>query len=128
MKRKPKMTRVQIVRTRSLLHMRYMPSELAKEIGCCVDTIYRTYLPAGCPNQRDDTGHIWIIGTEFAAWAREMFVKRRESLKMESDEGYCMKCQQPVKMLGPFTVKPTNRYLDAREHFYHRWDLRNFAR
>ena len=102
--------RSQIIRLGRLLEMRYRPSELADEIGCHVDTVYRSYIPAGCPHTRDESGHIWIVGTEFAKWAREMNSQRGTTL--DDDEGYCLKCEQPVQISGPTKVRPTNRYLE----------------
>ena len=62
--RKPRMSQSQIARLGRLLWMRYKPSELADELGCSVDTIYKSYVPSGCPHQRDDaTGLMgWPIG------------------------------------------------------------------
>lgn len=91
--------------------MEYSPSELASEIGVSVDTIYHTYVPCGCPHRRDDTGHIWIVGTDFADWAREMFAKRRH--KMEPGQAWCFKCKEPVRMVGDLEVRSSNRYLEV---------------
>jgi len=66
--------------------MRYRPSELADELGCHVDTVYRTFVPAGCPHTRDSSGHIWIVGTEFAAWARS--VLSRNGVKLTAGQAY----------------------------------------
>jgi RNase P subunit RPR2 len=99
-----------IIRLGRLLEMRYRPSELADEIGCHVDTVYRSYIPAGCPHTRDETGHIWIVGTEFAEWARE--VNSREGVTLEDGEAYCLKCEQPIQISDPITVRPTNRHLE----------------
>jgi len=90
--------------------MRYRPSELAAEIGCHVDTVYRSFIPAGCPHERDERGYIWIVGTQFAAWARATKSKGRTELA--DGEAYCFKCNKAVKMMDPITVRPTNRYLE----------------
>lgn len=105
-----RMRREQVIRLGRLLHMYYRPSELANEIGCHVDTIYRSYLPAGCPHKRDERGHIWIVGTEFAQWAR--IVKKHDQIPLEKNEAYCLKCRKPVSIAGDITVTPTNRYLE----------------
>lgn len=99
-----------IIRLNRLLNMCYRPSELAHEIGCHVDTVYRSYIPAGCPHERDDRGHIWIVGTEFAQWVRTSASKKRS--KMADDEAFCFKCNKPVKLTGDLTVKPTNKHLE----------------
>ncbi len=105
-----KFSRNIIIRLDRLFDMYYRPSELAHEIGCHVDTVYRSYIPAGCPHKRDDGGHIWIVGTEFAQWVRTN--TSRNHIKMADDEAFCFKCNKPVKLTGDLTVKPTNKYLE----------------
>jgi RNase P subunit RPR2 len=105
-----RLRRDQVLRLGRLLNMHYRPSELAAEIGCHPDTVYRSYLPAGCPHQRDGRGHIWIVGTEFAEWARALSAKGQT--KLADGEAYCLKCNAPVEMAGTITVRPTNRYLE----------------
>jgi hypothetical protein len=102
------MTREQLVRTGHLLYMRYTPSELAKEIGCNVDTIYRSYVPAGCPHERDERGHLWIVGTAFRDWAYATF--SRKGAKMPEGFAYCLRCRRPAEIVSP-SEKPINRYL-----------------
>ena len=70
----------------------------------------RMYYSANTPQERDAQGHIWIIGTEFAKWAREAVSSEHTTLA--DGEAYCLKCNKPVKMKGKITVKPTNRYLE----------------
>ncbi len=105
-----RMRREQIIRLGRLLNMYYRPSELASEIGCHVDTIYRSYLPAGCPHKRDEHGHIWIIGTEFAEWAR--IAIKHDRIPLGKGEAYCLKCRKPVSIVGDIKITPTNRYLE----------------
>jgi hypothetical protein len=90
--------------------MKYTPSELAEEMNCCVDTIYKTYIPAGCPCERDQTGHVWIIGTDFAQWAREIHQRRKE--KLGENQAYCLHCRKAVDMVGPIMAQPTNRNIE----------------
>jgi hypothetical protein len=80
--------------------MEYRPSEIADELGVTTDTIYRGWVPAGCPHRRDETGHIWIVGTELAAWLRSF---QRERLRLADGEAYCFRCQAAVGMQGPLT-------------------------
>ncbi len=105
---KVQMTREQLIRVGHLLNMRYKPSEIAEEIGCNVDTVYRSFIPAGCPHERDKRGHIWIIGTAFRDWARDTF--KRKGAKMPEGFAYCLRCRQPVRMVAT-VEKPVNRYL-----------------
>lgn len=103
--------RTQIIRLGRLLEMKYRPSEIAAEIGCHVDTVYRSFIPAGCPHTRDSHGHIWIIGTEFAQWARDMMASR-DHITLGDNEAYCLRCRSAVVMQRPLTVRPTNRCLE----------------
>ena len=67
--RVPRFKRAQLIRLDRLLHMRYTPAELAREIGVSVDTVYRSYIPAGCPQEPRGGGRYWIVGSEFRDWA-----------------------------------------------------------
>ena len=89
----------------------YRPSELAEVLDCHVDTVYRSFIPAGCPHTRDSHGHIWIVGTEFAQWARDMMASQKRT-PLADGEAYCMKCNKPVQMTGPITVRPTSHHLE----------------
>lgn len=108
--RRLRVPRSLILRLGRLLYMEYRPSELAEELGCSIDSIYKMYLPAGCPHRRDDTGHVWIVGTQFSEWVRIALQKTKTP--MAEGEAYCLKCNSPVKMQGPFQVTQTNRYLE----------------
>lgn len=84
-----------------LLDMLYMPSELAEEIGFSVRQIYRVYIPAGCPHQRDDFNHLWINGKEFRMWIQEVYKKQELGL----NEAFCLTCKQAVKMIHPERIQ-----------------------
>ena len=101
-------------RARRLLHMRYRPGELAEELGCSVRMIYRRYIPAGCPCERDQAGHLWIIGDKFRDW---MLAVQREAVaegraKLAEGQAYCMICERAVEMEGPFEIRPVNPYME----------------
>lgn len=98
------MSKAQASRLRGLLPMEYRPTELAREIGCHRSTIYESYVPNGCPHRRDANGHLWIVGTEFAAWAREVAI-RSTSVTLKDDEAFCLRCGAAVKIRGPITEK-----------------------
>lgn len=85
-----------------LLPMEYAPKEIAAELQIGVRRIWNHMVPAGCPHRRDSSGHIWIVGTAFAAWFAEVDEARRHP--MADDEGWCMGCQEPVRMAEPLTV------------------------
>jgi hypothetical protein len=101
MTRKPRISHAQAVKLAGLLPMEYRPTELAREIGCHRSTIYESYIPAGCPHRRDENGYIWIVGTEFGAWARATIRDRK--LKMAEGQAFCLRCKRVVDMRGPIT-------------------------
>ncbi len=94
-----RMTREQLLRTGHLMHMRYTPVELAKEIGCDVDAVPHSYIPAGCPHERDAKGQLWIVGTAFRDWARTTFM--RKNRRRLTGQAYCLKCRRMVDILSP---------------------------
>lgn len=103
-----RMTQQQLARLPRLLWMYYSPSELAEEIGLNVDTIYKSYLPDGCPHKRDEVGRIWIIGSHFRTWALQRF-KRQPKEKMPEGFAYCFHCRKPTRMVSVETT-PQNQY------------------
>ena len=93
-----------IVKLSRLMDMLYKPSEIAEEIGVSVDTVYRSYLPAGLPYLEQD-GQFWIHGPAFIAWARGTISQRKNKRKgMDEDHAWCMKCNRPVMMNRPRAV------------------------
>jgi len=92
------MSRGLVHRTKRLLPMEYKPSELAEELGVNVKTIYRAYMPNGCPYRRDKNSHIWIMGTQFREWALTVLSQRTRDKKPALSVGqqYCVKCRQTV--------------------------------
>jgi|WetSurMetagenome_2_1015567.scaffolds.fasta_scaffold10865_5 hypothetical protein len=91
-------TRMEQVRSWSLLAMQYRPAELALEIGCDDNRVHRVFIPAGCPHTIDATGHTWIVGTEFRDWANRTMGKTGDSLR--EGQGYCLRCHAAVEMIG----------------------------
>ncbi len=112
-KRRPLFKHKQIIRFSRLLHMHYTPAELAEEISVSDDTVYRSYIPAGCPHTRDEQDRIWIVGTEFCEWAEHLIMekKRRKTTRMAEDEAWCFRCNQITKIQSP-TPKRVNLYLE----------------
>ena len=105
----PWLNRAQKSKIRALLNMEYSPAELANEIGCHRDPIYRRFIPAGCPHHRDSRNHILINGVALARWYQE---NRPSAVHLATGEAWCCRCNAPVTMQPPFSVKPTNRYLE----------------
>ena len=107
-----KIERGNVLKLQRLLHMRYKPSELARELGLSVDTIYRSYLPAGAPCEVDQKGHMWIIGDVFAAWVLEhvrTHRKRGPKTEMLPGQAYCVTCNQVITLMNPRLEKPNSR-------------------
>jgi hypothetical protein len=86
-------------RMRRLLPMEYRPSEVAEALGVCADTVRRGWVRSGAPHRRDATGHIWICGTDLAAWLRSM--QATTSVELQEGEAYCLHCQDAVTVEGP---------------------------
>lgn len=106
---RPRLNRRQKLRLYQLHDLEYTATELADAIGCHVDTVYRGFVAAGCPHQRDHRNRILINGTELIRWFKRNAPQRRILLP---DEAWCVRCNAPVTMAPPFTVKPTNCYLE----------------
>lgn len=118
----PKVTKKKVQLSRSLLNMMYKPAEIAKELGISVDTLYRSYLPAGAPCEKDSKGQVWIHGESFAKWARSYLEHRRPQGRarvlretMLDDQVYCCKCNEVVKPVELHNGRPNghgvaNRY------------------
>lgn len=99
---KPRITRSILIRLPRLLDMLYKPSELAKEIGVSVDTVYDSYIPAGLPYiQRSHS--FWIHGPAFADWAHSASPKKKKPA-VPSGMAWCMKCNQLQPMHNPRQV------------------------
>lgn len=115
MKRQPILKHAHIVKLGRLLNMMYKPSEIAEELGVAQDTVYRSYLPAGLPHERDEHGGVWIHGTAFVAWAKATIAQRKSKRKgLPDGHAWCMKCNQPVPILHS-KIKPINRYLELMQ-------------
>ena len=106
--RKPIFDMMIIVKLSRLLDMEYKPSELAKELGVSVDTIYRSYFPAGAPFRVDSQKRYWIHGLIFRAWVLEYTSQRKLKQKMNPGQGWCFKCNQVVIIKNP-KAKSINR-------------------
>lgn len=110
--RQPLLKHTHIIKLGRILNMMYKPAELAEEIEINIDTIYRSYLPAGLPCSRDHYGHIWIHGPSFVKWAKETVAKHKKARSgLQLGQAWCMKCNQAVELIDPI-VKPINRYLE----------------
>lgn len=99
-----RLRRSQVFKVKFLLDMLYKPVEIAEELGVSVDTVYRSYLPAGAPNQVDKAGRVWIYGPAFASWAEAYLIEKRSRkpiVMMAKNEGWCLKCNRPVAIADP---------------------------
>jgi len=108
--RTPLLKHIQIIRLKRILDMLYKPSELADEIGVNVDTIYRSYIPAGLPCIHSQQ-EIWIHGPTFVAWAEETITKRRRKRAgLPDGHAWCMKCNRAVPLTKPRMIY-SNQYI-----------------
>ena len=87
----------QRMRLGKLLNMLYKPSELAEEIGFTTRQIYRVYIPAGCPHERDTKRNTWINGIDFVAWYEATYPKQT----LGEHEAFCLTCKKAVEMINP---------------------------
>ena len=78
--RQPKFKHAQVVKLARLMDMLYKPAEIAAELEVSPDTVYRSYLPAGCPHTRDKKNNIWIHGPAFASWAKSSIANRKRGI------------------------------------------------
>ena len=92
------LSRYEQIRAWGLLDMLYQPSEIADEIGCDAQRVYRVLIPAGCPHSRDEGGHIWIHGTTFKDWANRALAANVD--KLADGQAYCLRCRGAVQMVG----------------------------
>jgi hypothetical protein len=99
-----------IVKAPGLLSMLYSPSELEGELGVPARTI-RDWLRWGLPHQRDETGHIWINGQEFAAWVKVIRTAPRRTAPLKDGQAFCLACKAAVTMLDPRRRRNGNRVL-----------------
>jgi len=100
------------MRLQRLMHMRYKPTEIARELDLSTDTIYRSYLPAGAPCEVDQKGNTWIIGDVFAGWVVDYIKTHRQrgpKNSMGKNEGYCVGCNKVVLLVNPKVEKPNAR-------------------
>lgn len=95
-----RLMRSQVFRLKGVLNMLYRPAEIAELMGLAVDTIYRSYIPAGAPCLTDEKGRMWIPGLAFLDWARQELRGRDEKRrKLEANQGYCLKCNRVTEMV-----------------------------
>jgi hypothetical protein len=99
------MTKTLKARLGRLLEMQYRPSEIAEELGISKDTVYRGWIPAGAPHVRDESGQLWLVGTELAAWLLDQDAVRAPVTLMPG-EAYCMRCKAAVRIAGEVTREP----------------------
>lgn len=88
-----KLTQPQAARLPRLLRMEYTVRELAEELDLTPQDVRRA-CKKGCPHRTDHRQHLWIIGTDFAAWYTEVVVSRKRPLA--DHEIFCLGCRQPV--------------------------------
>jgi hypothetical protein len=95
----PRLPHLVIVRAPGLLPMWYSRRELAQELEVSVRAV-QWWLEQGLPCRRDERGHVWIDGRQFAAWVKTIILQRpRQAL--QAHEALCLTCRRPVALLNP---------------------------
>jgi hypothetical protein len=96
------LTQAQRERSRGLLDMLYSPVELAEELALVnQDYVHHTLLKRGLPSITDQSGHVWIRGTDVLPWYTKFSQSHKH--KTRPDQAYCMKCKLARR------VKPSTR-------------------
>lgn len=97
-----RLTASKVAKMKKLLPMEYKVAEIAACMGVTAETIYHAYLPAGAPFTRAANGEIWIVGTDFEAWARSYLAGKKLKKKTMGDhEAFCGACQKVTGMVRP---------------------------
>ena len=91
-----------IVRAPGLLPMRYTLRELSTELDIPVPTL-NDWRALGMPFEKDERGHVWIVGTDFTRWMSSSRVTQR--IRLKSGEAFCMTCAVAVKVACPIVVQ-----------------------
>ncbi|HSF83590.1 MAG TPA: MerR family transcriptional regulator [Anaerolineales bacterium] len=101
-----------IVKAPGLLPMLYTVRELANELGMPERTL-RDWLKRGAPHSLDEQRRTWINGQEFAGW---VVAQRRQHrrIPLSDDEGYCLRCNQAVKLRDPVVIPITAKLVHIR--------------
>lgn len=87
--------------------MLYTLPELVAELGVPFNTLLN-WLDIGAPHIRNNRGHIYIHGLEFAAWIKEKKNQAKPG-RLSADEGYCMRCNQAVPLLDTAIYQVSNK-------------------
>ena len=92
--------RKHLIRLCRFMDMMYRPSEVASIVGVTVQTVYRSYLPDGCPFEQDKNGDFWVHGLSFKGWV-ELEHKKRKQGKLADGEAWCLICHKAVAQAAP---------------------------
>jgi hypothetical protein len=129
----PKVSRATMRKSMLLLDMEYKPAEIADELKVTDRTILRTWLPGGLPFRKDNTGHVWIVGTQARAWLETIASQNAEKPRkaLAPDQAFCARCNAAVEPVNvtkvpfqrsgmlkgncPVCGKAVNRFIKASE-------------
>ena len=93
-----KMHRIVFKKRQRLLDMAYTTGEMADELGVTPKYIRDTMVrKMGAPYRCDKEGRLWLDGLKIREWIEKEFDPKKKSVKLESDEFYCVRCREKRK-------------------------------
>lgn len=102
-------------RAKALLWMRYTVEEIAEELHVDASRIWADWLPEGAPAQQDDSGDLWIVGTDLRDWILAENNRRREGDRLRPGHAYCTQCEATREMVGPIDRRVVSSVLGLVE-------------
>ena len=101
-----------IVKSSGLLPMLYKIQELSQELKI-PDRTLRDWISKGAPHLRDERGHLWVNGQDFAHWISS---QRKSKLKnrLAATQARCFHCAQIVEIADPTITKIKGQLVHIR--------------
>jgi hypothetical protein len=116
-----KLPRSVILQAPALLPMLYTVSEISNLLGIPDRTLRDWLAFYGAPHTRDKKNHLWINGVLFAGWVNDLRKKKpKTNTKLATDEAYCLRCSQPVKLTKPVMIPVKGKLVLIQGRCQHR--------
>ncbi len=96
-----------------LHHMEYTVAEIATELNTPEPLVRNWISRLGAPHHKDQSGRIWIIGSELRSWIlAQQKRKKARHYYLAEDEFWCLVCGRAVEVAEPTetNVKPNGLY------------------